>query len=178
MVNGHWLIWGKGMKTLTGAQRRWDTVGRHLCLHYTLGCTIRELFPLTEALCWYKNAGIPKRAAHETLSFICTQFVFICAVILCNGIFYLYKMSHAQMHSFYRALKLITWQNAHFGVFSTFLLFYFFCSSAKGVTELSCKLLGLALHEAAFDHWQLCFLHCSLTKISTASINIANYQNH
>ena len=76
VVNGHWLIWGR-MKTLAGAQRRWDTVGRHLCLRY-LGLYYQRVIPLTEALCWYKNAGIPKRAAHEALSFICTvRFSFV-----------------------------------------------------------------------------------------------------
>lgn len=46
---------------------------------------LSEFIPLTEGLCWYKNVGIPKRAAHEALSFICTvhfSFVLLFSVMV------------------------------------------------------------------------------------------------
>lgn len=109
-ADGHWLIWGN-MRTLARTQREWDTVGGIFLTAYTFDCTIRELFLWLNAFAAIEIKIFPRdqclKPYHPFAQF------FGCAIILCNGIFYLYEMSHAQMHSFYRTLKLITWTKTH-----------------------------------------------------------------
>lgn len=117
------------------------------------------------------KTDIPKRTEYEIIS--CTEFAFsLCFYSLqCyrSLLFGLYEMSHAQINPFYTVLKLITWTQMRISG----VLFFFSCSDFKGVTELSHKLLVFSsAWQAAFDHWQLCFLHCFLTKIPTVSINM------